>query len=304
MSSAVALTGASGFIGRTLVHQAIQTGWHVRALVRSTSKAAQILPPSVQLIQGELDNLKSLRDLVQDCESVIHIAGETRGVCRKDFHATNVQGIANLIQACRTQNLVPKFVLLSSLAAREPSLSPYAWSKWEGENILKNEGGSIPWIILRPPAVYGPHDKNLLPLFKMIQKGIGLQLNNDRARFSLIHVEDVAQVIIHWLKKGRPLSSTFEIDDGHPGGYSWAEVFRIVNPNLWMRLVIPPFFLTSTALLNEKLGSLLRYTPLFTRGKVAELRHSDWVCHSQSVREKLEWSPEVSLQEGLRRLLT
>ena len=304
MPSTVALTGASGFIGRTLAHQVTEAGWQVRALVRSPSKVSRTLPASTEIIQGDLNNRDSLLHLVENCESVIHVAGATRGISRGDFQTINVQGTANLIQACKAQGHLPKFVLLSSLAAREPSLSPYAWSKREGEKLLLKEGENLQWLILRPPAVYGPHDKNLLPLFHMLQKGVGLQLNHDTARFSLIHVDDVARAVIHWLKKGSPLSSTFEIDDGHPKGYSWPEVFRLVNPNLRLRIRVPSFFLSSTACINEKLGSLLRYTPLFTRGKVAELQHDDWVCDSQSAREQLGWTPDVSLQEGLRRLLT
>ncbi len=304
MPSTVALTGASGFIGRTLVHQVLEAGWKVRALVRSIPQASHKLPNAIEFIQGDLDHPDNLLRLVHNCESVIHIAGATRGVSREDFFSINVQGTANLIQACKEQTHPPKFVLLSSLAAREPTLSPYAWSKREGEKILTKEGDDFPWIILRPPAVYGPHDKNLLPLFEMLQKGIGIQLNHDAARFSLIHVDDVALAVIGWLKKGTPLSSTFEIDDGHSNGYSWSEVFCLVNPNLRIRLQVPAWLLSSTAFLNEKLAGVLGYTPLFTRGKVAELQHDDWVCDSKAVREQLGWTPTVSLQEGLRRLFT
>ncbi|MDR4461396.1 MAG: NAD(P)-dependent oxidoreductase [Nitrospirales bacterium] len=304
MRTTVALTGASGFIGGVIAQCLRHGGWHVRGLSRSPRQAQKLEDLGITPVQGQLENPASLLTLVKDSVGVIHCAGAIRGVSPQDFYPTNVMGVSNIIQACLAQSPLPRFVLLSSLAAREPSLSPYAWSKYEGESVLTREAGSLKWSIFRPPAVYGPQDRALLPLFTMLRKGIGVQLGPSQAKFSLIHVEDLANAILHWLQNGDPLSQTFEIDDGFPGGYSWEDVFRLSNPHLRLRLRIPPSLLQIAGKSNEIFSRIFGYTPLFTSGKVAELLHPNWVCNSSRATQKLGWRPQISLKEGLRRLFT
>jgi nucleoside-diphosphate-sugar epimerase len=304
MDTTVALTGASGFIGGVIAQHLRKAGWHVRGLARSPRQAQELENHGIEPVQGNLENPASLLALVDDSVGVIHCAGAIRGVSREDFYRTNVMGVSNMIQACLAQSSLPRFVLLSSLAAREPSLSPYAWSKHEGESVLTREAGALKWSIFRPPAVYGPQDRALLPLFEMLRKGIGIQLGPSQAKFSLIHVDDLANAILHWLKNGDPPFQTFEIDDGFPGGYSWSDVFRLSNPRLRLCLRIPPIMLKILGKSNERLSRLFGYAPLFTSGKVAELLHLNWVCDSSHMTQTLGWTPQISLKEGLRRLFT
>ena len=303
MRTTVALTGASGFIGGVIARHLKETGWHVRGLVRSSRQAQELQRRGMEPIQGNLEDAPSLQTLVQDCMGVIHCAAAIRGVSRDDFYQTNVIGVSNIIKACRDQTSPPRFVLLSSLAAREPSLSPYAWSKSEGESVLIREAGDIEWSIFRPPAVYGPQDRVLLPLFKLLRKGIGLQLGPSQAKFSILYVDDLASVILYWLKNGPPFN-IFEVDDGFPGGYSWNDVFRLSKSRLHLCLRIPPGMLKILGKSNEIFSRLLGHVPLFTSGKVAELLHPNWVCDTTHVTQTLGWRPQISLEEGLRRLFT
>ncbi len=304
MRTTVALTGASGFIGGVIAQHLRKGGWQVRGLARSPRQAQELEDLGITPVQGQLEDPASLLTLAKDSVGVIHCAGAIRGVSREDFYPTNVMGVSNLIQACLAQSSLPWFVLLSSLAAREPSLSPYAWSKHEGESVLIREAGLLKWSIFRPPAVYGPKDRALLPLFTLLRKGIGVQLGPSQAKFSLIHVEDLANAILHWLKNADPPFQTFEIDDGFPGGYSWDDIFRLSNPRLRLCLRIPPSLLQIGGKSNEIFSRLFGYTPLFSSGKVAELLHPNWVCNSSHATQTLGWTPQISLEEGLRRLFT
>jgi len=304
MHPTVALTGASGFIGGVIAQHLRDARWHVRCLVRSPRQAQELQNLGIEPVIGNLETPTSLLALVQDCVGVIHCAASIRGVRREDFYKTNVIGVSNIIKSCLAQSSPPRFVLLSSLAAREPSLSPYAWSKHEGELALAREAGAMEWSIFRPPAVYGPQDRTLLPLFKLLRKGIGVQLGPSQAKFSLIHVDDLAQAILHWLKNGGPPFHTFELADGFPGGYSWDDVFRLLNPRLRLRLRIAPVFLKILGKSNEFFSRLFGYVPLFTCGKVAELLHPNWVCDNTHITQTIGWTPQISLQEGLRRLFT
>jgi len=276
----------------------------VRGLIRTSKKKARLEHPDITLVNGNLDNKESLHRLLEGCSSLINCAGAIRGWKKDDFLPTNVRGVANLLQVCLSQPSPPKFIHLSSLAAREPELSPYAWSKREGELIIQQQAQSLPWVILRPPAVYGPNDEALLPLFKLARKGIAIQLGTRDARFSLIHVQDLADVALRCIEDHNTSSTIFEVDDGLSGGYSWESVFRVLNPHMKIHLQISPTILWLLGKSNEVLSQLFGHAPLFTTGKVAELRHHDWVCDSLHARQQLGWTPQIHLEEGLRRLFT
>ena len=298
----VALTGASGFIGQAIAHRLCQAGLKVRGLVRTSEKIPALQHPNFTQVFGNLANLESLYNLMQDCTGLVHCAGTICGAKKTDFIPTNVQGVANILQVCLTQSRPPRIVHISSLAAREPALSSYAWSKREGERLFHKNAESLSWIILRPPAVYGPLDEALLPLFRLGKKGIALQLGPHEGKFSLIHVHDLADVIVRCLEVDTIRSTTFEVDDGFPNGYTWKSVFHIINPQIKMQLAIPPTFLRLIGKSNEILSRVFGYTPLLTTGKVAELCHPNWVCNSLDARQQLEWTPQIPLPEGLRHL--
>src|SRR5262249_4191761 len=113
------------------------------------------------------------------------------------------------------------FILLSSLAAREPQLSPYAASKRAAEDVLIRRGG--PWLVVRAPAVYGPGDRETLAYFRAVARGFALQPNVPNARLSLIHVADLGEAMALALEQ--PLSpAVYEIDDGHDSGYSYRDM--------------------------------------------------------------------------------
>ncbi len=304
MPTSVALTGASGFIGHAIALRLCQAGLKVRGLVRSSRIIPSLDHSNFTLIPGDLHNIESLKKLVQGCTSVVHCAGTVRGSKRIDFIPSNIQGVANILRVCGSQPSPPRIIHFSSLAAREPSLSPYAWSKREGELLIQQEGESLHWIIVRPPAVYGPKDKALRPLFQLGKKGIALHLGSKNGKFSLIHVEDLTEVILRALERNTIRSAIFEVDDGFPNGYSWKSVFQVINPEIKIHVRVPRRFLWLIGKSNEILSRVFGYMPLFTTGKVAELGHVNWVSDSEDARQQLGWSPQIPLEEGLRHLFT
>ncbi|WP_447971226.1 NAD-dependent epimerase/dehydratase family protein [Nitrospira sp. M1] len=304
MSRIVALTGGTGFIGRVVWRYLEKAGWTVRSLLRpSYANQHREALHNTEYVEGALEDAECLHTLVHGVEAVVHCAGRIRGLDPVQFQTSNVEGVRRIARIAAEQKHAPRFVLISSLAAREPSLSAYAWSKQQGEMALEEVAGRMEWIILRPPAVYGPQDRATLPLFQWIERGIGVQLGARNSRFSLLYVDDLAEVVRTWLEQGPHAGRAFELHDGRKGGYAWTDVFELVGGKRVIRIVIPKSLLSATASINQVLAQIFRYEPILTYGKVRELRHMNWVCDNTELTKFLRWEPSISLPEGVRRSL-
>jgi len=303
----VALTGATGFIGTTLLNKLTNNGWNVRALCRT--KNGRILPTlaNVEWLTGDMNDDKVLDSLVNNVDAVIHCAGAVRGASCTDFDTVNEEGALRVAKAVLRQTQVPKFLLLSSLAAREPLLSFYAGSKFRGEQAVKSILKDCRWTIIRPPAVFGPGDKELLPLFQSISKGFAPIPGGEDRRFSMIYVDDLALAIITWLSQDIGYGQTYEIDDGHPQGYDWDQVLNISGQVLHSgatirKIPIPISVLKLFALINFSAAKLLGYAPMLTPGKVREITHSNWVCNNHEFTKISGWQPLFGLEKGLTKI--
>ena len=306
MSRTIAVTGGTGFIGGMLIHHLVNAGYRVRALTRDRS--AHKLPElaGLEAVSGSLQDSESLRLLLQDASAVVHCAGAVRGVTAADFNAVNVEGVIQLVQAALSLSPRPRFLSLSSLAARAPQLSHYASSKRQGEQALASMAADMEWVALRPPAVYGPGDKEMLPLFQWMGRGIAPVLGEAHARVSLLYVEDLCAAVLKWLDAGQCESGIYELNDTRAGGYSWDEVIANVSAlraRRILRLPMPAALLRLLAGVNVTAARLIGYAPMLTPGKVRELRHPDWVADNTALTAAIDWQPEISLQEGLRRTM-
>jgi nucleoside-diphosphate-sugar epimerase len=302
-SRTVALTGATGFIGSTTAQHLKTAGWQVRALIRRGSEG-RLAPGTVtERLEGSLDEPNSLHRLVQGAHAVVHCAGAVRGATRGDFDRVNVEGVMGIAQAAAAQAVKPRFLLLSSLAAREPHLSHYAASKRLGEQALAAEAGTMPWVALRPPAVYGPGDRELLPLFRAMGRGVAPILASPGARVSLLYVEDLAGAVLQWLNSASEASGVFELHDGRAGGYSWRDVMDTAAQVCGRRIVpvpVPAPLLKTSAAISLAISRLTGSAPMLTPGKVRELRHSNWVCDNAAWHQASGWTPRFPLEAGLR----
>lgn len=307
MSRTVALTGATGFIGSTLARILRQAGWQVRALVRPQTGPGRLADLNVTCVTGTLEDSKSLTALVTGADAVVHCAGAVRGASEADFQRVNVTGVEQIVAAASRQSPAPHFLLISSLAAREPQLSAYAASKRDGERALQNEAGTMPWVILRPPAVYGPGDREILPLFRWMMRGIALVTGPGSARFSLLYVDDLAAAVARLLEQRDTVrGATFELHDGRQDGYSWSDIVSTVRElrrSSVIRVRVPLLWLKLAAALNEGIARLFGLSPMLTLGKVRELSHPDWVASNQAIYLATGWQPSVALKQGLCRTL-
>lgn len=304
MSRVVAITGATGFIGRALLDALLENGWKVRALTRQFSTAKR---ENLEWIYGDLDNHAALQKLVGGVYAVIHCAGAVRGSSLGSFLHNNVTGTGNLLQAAFEQNSKSRFLFISSLAARNPELSWYATSKFKAEQLINDCSHKMSCTIFRPAAVYGPGDKELQPLLKATCYGVLPSVGRLTNRFGLLHVNDLVAAIHCWLQIDKPIIGTFELDDGTAGGYTYQLVAAIAQDILGkpVRCIrVPAFMLQLIASINLWASRLLNYSPMLTPGKVRELQYPDWVCDITPLRRDLVcWYPNFRLCDTLPQLI-
>ena len=207
-----------------------------------------------------------------------------------------------MLEALEQSANPPSMLLLSSLAASKSHLSDYAHSKYEGEQLLHGKP-SLPWTILRPPAVYGPGDKEMLPLLKMIRRGLLAHPGPQDQRLSLLHVDDLASAVSSWLSSSQScLHGTYAIDDGRPGGYSWQDMGEAVSERKFRVLKLPDFLLKASARMNLLLSKALGYSPMLTPGKVRELTEAEWLCDNRDFMHATGWKPKLDLKQGAEQL--
>lgn len=297
----VAVTGAGGFIGRHLVSALQGGGYTVRALMRRAPQNALWGGVQPQIINGGLDDVAALRQLLQGADAVIHLAGLIKATSRESYMAVNRDGTARLATALRDVAPGARLLHVSTLAAREPQLSDYAASKRAGEDVLHELLGARARI-LRPAAVYGPGDRETLVFFKLAAGRWAPLLASPQARAALIHVADLCALFVRLiaspsLTTARPLAAA----DATPGGYSWREILStaaqaVGNPGV--RLLQAPLPLLKTLALSGDLASRLGNPNLMTSQKLRELRHPDWSVAVDEQARPPGWAPKYDLAGG------
>lgn len=287
----IAMTGATGFAGRHALAALLKAGHAVVALARSP--AADL--PGATVVTGDLASRprEALHRLTAGADVVVHLAATLTGLTPFDYFATNAEGTARLAEAA-AGNDVRRFIHISSLAAREPSLSPYAASKRAGEDIVTRLLPAA--LVLRPPAVYGPGDRAMLPLFRELTKSVAMIPGRREARFSLLYVEDLARIIADAVAGAE--SGLFEVSDGQ--AYGWDEVIavaRAVEGRNIRPVFLPKALASGVAFAAEGVGRITGKPSLINRGKVNELYHGDWIPDGWSLPDA------VRFEDGFRRSL-
>ena len=285
----LAITGATGFVGGHLLDQALAAGHEVRALTRRPQNSRD----GVTWIEGALDRSDSLDRLAEGMDAVIHVAGVINAANEAGFEAGNVAGTAATLAAAE-QAGVKRFVHVSSLAAREPGLSLYGASKARSEKLV--EESPLSCAIVRPPAVYGPGDKEILELFRMAARGIVLL--PPQGKLSVIHVDDLARLLLAVTDPAMP-DLIIEPDDGREGGWSHQEFGQALGRAVGRRVLT---LSTPRALLRfgAKIDGLARgKAAKLTADRVSYFCHPDWTVHPSRGAPQGLWTPVIGTDEGL-----
>jgi len=306
----VAVTGATGFIGQTLVRVLLADGWRVRLLARQLPRFMPGPAGPIELVPGDLADPIALGRLVDGVDGVIHLAGLIKARSEAQFMAINRDGVAAVLDALKGQlkadRAAPRFILMSSLAAREPQLSPYAASKRAGEEVLRAGAGILPWAAIRAPVVYGPGDLETLRFFKVVRRGWAPMAGDGSSRLATIYVDDLAAAMLKLLDAVMPPADAYEIDDGQLQGHTMGDLARFAAGEFGVRvreIGIPKAVMLLVAALQQGWDSLWRRPTMLSTAKVGEIFHHDWSRHDYRLETLLDWRAQISLESGIAKTI-
>jgi len=297
----VAVTGGTGFLGRHAVSLLAGQGWRVRMLVRGAPPAG-IGADGIETMRGDLSDPAALRRLVAGAEAVLHLAGLTAARRAEDFMAVNRDGSARLAEAVEAVAPAARGVLVSSLAAREPALSPYAASKRAGEAAVL--AVSPRWAVLRPSVIYGPGDVAGLALRRLAAAPLVPVPRAPEPRIAMVHARDVASAAAALCRSG-PFGEAFEVTDARADGYGWRELVRHLAAAMGRRRVprfvtVPDAAMRSAGRAADLWARATGRGGLFGLGKAEEILHRDWASDPGRQPPPSLWAPRIGLEEGLR----
>lgn len=306
----VLVTGATGFIGGRVARVLVDEGKDVRVMVRPTSDRAG-LPEHVTAVVGDVTRPESLRAATAGVDAIVHLAAMLKQPWHPDFERTNADGVGHLLDACEG---APRVVLVSSVAAAGPApvdrprtendppapVSAYGRSKLGGEQAARRFVGRVPVTVVRPPVVFGPGDRSMLPAFRAVARG--LTATPTMARASLVHVEDLARLC------ARAITAPEVLGDAPGQGVYFAGCEESPDAATLVRMIgdavdrpvrrvvkLPARLVRLAGVIGEAIGKRRGTQTLLSRDKILELEAGDWVVSIAKARSQLDWSPGAPL---------
>jgi nucleoside-diphosphate-sugar epimerase len=311
------ITGASGFIGSHLAATLAAAGHEVACLVRPSSRIDFLSTLPVRLVEGDCRDRGSLRAAVTGNDTIFHLAGAITAVDQKTYFAVNAGGTKNLVEACLEWNpALRRLVHVSSISAAGPSprgrmlnetdecrpVSDYGRSKLAAELEVRAAGNSLPWVIVRPPNVLGPRQKELEESIGLLKLRIRPLIGRKNSRTSVIGVWDLVRALLQAAGDDRAVGRTYFVTDGTP--VSWRDITAAVARAAGMGgfyLPVPFPVQYAAAAVAEWIARRRRRTPPFAREHVVAAGKYDWVYDPEAISRDLGFRPEMDLAGVIER---
>ncbi len=305
------VTGGTGFVGSHLIDALLKRGDTVTALVRTPGKAAGLSARGVRLVRGDLDALAALREAAEGAEVVYHVAGRVSARDDAEFLQANRDGTANLLAAAHETG-TPRFVLVSSLAAAGPSargtplsgaetarpVTAYGRSKLAGEEVVR--AGPLPWVILRPPMVYGPRDTEVLRLFRLARWGVAPVFGKGDQELSAIFGPDLAEALIAAGTSPNTVGKTYL--PCHPEVFTSGALARQIGTAVGRDVLVLSVPEVIGRGLLAAIGGAAKLTgtaSVLSAEKADEFFEPAWTGDPSSLMADTGWRPTTDLAKGL-----
>ena len=308
----ILLTGATGFVGSSLLKPLIEAGHNVSILIRSKKKKKQDFPRGVKLFYGDITETNGLFEALKGIEVIIHLAGLTKALSWEKYYNANAKSCSNLLDA-RDKTVFKQFIFVSSQGALGPSsdaepkteddnrtpISRYGKSKLMGEDILKKSG--VSYTIIRPSSIYGEKDHEFYPLFKAIRKGFKLILGDGKNSVNMLYVKDLVRAIILISGNEKAYNQVYNICDG--SSYNWMDINNAAeraSGRKCMRIRLPMFSAGLLAYINTFLEFIIKKPLLLNKEKLKEMKQRYWLMSAEKIKKDLGFSCKYSLEEGFK----
>jgi nucleoside-diphosphate-sugar epimerase len=308
------VTGASGFVGGHLVDALRADGWAVRCLVRLGSDRRWLPPTGLDLVVGSTDDDASLRRAVEGMGVVFHLAAVTSAARAADYDRVNRAGVERLLEALSAAAPRARLVFCSSLAAAGPAragrplteadpaapIGPYGASKAEAERAVGRAvtGRGLSAAIVRPPAVYGPRDRDVLAAFRLAAHGLAIRTGPPAQRLAMVHVSDLVRGLC--AAAATPTASGVYYVNG--GNHEWEEIIQAMGAAVGRRprvIGLPAPVVMAAGYAARPWARLTGVKPLLTPERARDLVQPAWTCDDARARRDLAYSPRIGLTEGM-----
>ena len=310
-ASPILVTGASGFVGGHLVERLVSGGSTVRALLRSASSQQWLKEgANLRIHRAGFDDTSGLEEALSGVRAVYHLAAVTSASKHNDYFRANLHATRSLVDAVRKVAPDAVFVLCSTQAAAGPSrggrpltemdppqpISPYGKSKLEAEQIVIESG--LHAVVVRPPTVYGPRDRDILEMFRWASWGLAPVVGFHDQKLSIVHVHDLISGLI--AASGAPRGSTYFITDGrtHTRSGLIQMIAKAVERNT-MGIRIPTMLALSYAYVSRAFASISGTKPLLTPERIRDFSEPDWTCDDTRARRELGYESVINIEDGM-----
>jgi len=313
------VTGATGFVGSTLVDELLNKGLRVKCAVRKTSNLRWLEGKDVEI---EIVNLMDSVDIaraMEGCQYVFHLAGTLFAGSEKEYIEGNIRSAGNMVEAALChKDSIKRFVYVSTIIAagasstgkpmmESESSTPFSWygkSKYEAEKYILGYKDQLPLTIVRPGAVYGPRDYAMFASFKLSRTGINIILGERNKRGSVIHVHDLAAGILESALSEKAIGEVYFM--AHHQSMRQEEFGETVIKAMGKKpfdIVIPYFILRIASSLSELYSKITGVKPILNHQKLLELREPYIVCSCEKAKRDFGFSASIPLDEGVKSTL-
>lgn len=311
----VLVTGASGFIGSTLVDRLLEAGtYDVYAGVRKSSDRKYLQNSRIKFMDVAFSSPEKLKQQLseENFDCIFHFAGLTKAKHLDDFEKVNFDLTKNLVDAIDPQKT--KLIYLSSFAAHGPGEevhftkaktsdenkpnTAYGKSKLKAENYI-NSSFKGKYVIFRPTGVYGPRETDYFVFFQTIDNHIEPYLGFVPQHLTFIYSKDLVEVCLKAFES-EVSGKTYFVSDGKMYLDSeFAAITKQVLHKRTLKLKFPLFIVRWISAFLDSFGRMIGKQFTLNNDKFAILAARNWECDIEDLKKDLDFDPKYGLQKGV-----